>query len=321
MLELRVGMGKKYIFTNLIGCFVFDEQVKSVDKVVFNDVNDYYSREKHEQKLAEKHKAEKAEGKVLLNILESFNDKKYFNEFQRRNILITKKHIRESVKQDQMIIQAVHLINEIDKAVNILSKKLRDWYEIYNPEFSNKIADHERFSEIVIVKNKKDLLKELGIKEDEAMGGEIEKEDLEMIKDLAKQTNDIYKLRKQTEEYIDKKMDKVAPNIKAIAGSLIGAKLIDLAGSLERLMKFPASTLQLLGAEKALFRHMRNKKIKPPKYGILHEHPLIQKMKLKDHGRAARALADKISIASKVDFFKGDFIGDKLKNEIEKRFS
>lgn len=106
-----------------------------------------------------------------------------------------------------------------------------------------------------------------------------------------------------------------------VAGITIAAKLISHAGSLRRLVEMPSSTIQILGAEKALFRHMRNKKRNlPPKHGIIHEHQLIQKSKEEMHGKAARALADKLSIAIKIDYFKGKFIGDKLKKELVDKF-
>ena len=106
-----------------------------------------------------------------------------------------------------------------------------------------------------------------------------------------------------------------------IAGITIAAKLISHAGSMKRLVEMPASTIQVLGAEKALFRHMRNKRRNlPPKHGIIHEHQLIQKSNSKMHGKAARALADKLSIAVKIDYFKGKFIGDKLKKELVDKF-
>jgi nucleolar protein 56 len=114
-------------------------------------------------------------------------------------------------------------------------------------------------------------------------------------------------------------MEKVCPNMLVITGSLIGAKLMDQAGGLKNLMEFPASTIQLLGAEKALFRHMKTG-AKSPKFGFLHEHPLISQNPKQIQGKIARTLADKICLAVKVDYFKGEFIGDKLLKKIEDKF-
>ena len=114
-------------------------------------------------------------------------------------------------------------------------------------------------------------------------------------------------------------MDGFCPNIKAVCDVMIAAKLMEHAGSLKRLSEMPASTIQILGAEKALFRHMKTG-AKPPRHGVIVSHSLIANSPEKMHGRIARTLADKISIAAKVDYFKGQFIGDKLRKELEGKF-
>jgi nucleolar protein 56 len=114
-------------------------------------------------------------------------------------------------------------------------------------------------------------------------------------------------------------MDKFCPNIKAVCDVMVAASLIEHAGSLKRLSILPSSTIQILGAEKALFRHMKTG-AKPPKHGIIVNHSLIAKSPDKMHGKIARAVADKISIAAKVDYFQGKFIGDKLRKELDEKF-
>ncbi|MEM4267777.1 MAG: NOP5/NOP56 family protein [Candidatus Woesearchaeota archaeon] len=229
-------------------------------------------------------------------------------------ISITKQRIRESVKKDTMIIQAVSAVDEIDKVANILAKRLREWYEYYNPEFSKSIESHQKFSELIISKNKEELLKEVGIREEESMGADLPQEDVDAIVGLAKEIFSLYRQREQLERYIEKEMKKLCPNLSAVAGEIVGAKLLSHAGSLQRLASMTSTTIQVLGAERALFRHMKFK-TKAPKHGIILIHPLLQKAKNK--GKAARAISDKISIAVKVDFFKGQFIGDKLRQELE----
>jgi nucleolar protein 56 len=236
-------------------------------------------------------------------------DKK-FQELRKINIQETKKKVKDSVKSDNFIIQTISHIDEIKKVSNILIKRLREWYELYNPEFSRKVKDHAKFVELILEKKDK--------KEKESMGADFSKENLEPINKIASEINVLYKLKEKQEKYLSELMQKTCPNLTAVAGYLIGAKLISLAGSLKKLMIFPSSTVQLLGAEKALFRHMRTG-ARSPKHGIIHEHPLVSKAKEK--GKAARAVADKISVAVKVDYFKGKFIGDKLRKELEEKFS
>lgn len=234
-----------------------------------------------------------------------------FEEYYTRNLEETKKKLRESVNFDDLIVQAINNIDEINRVANMLSKRIREWYELYNPEFSRKFEIHEEFvSKIVSGKD---------TKEKNSMGAELGKEDMEPVLELAKEIDGLFALKKKQEDYLEKIMKKNCPNLTAVAGALIGARLISIAGDLKRLVEFPSSTVQLLGAEKALFRHMKTG-ARAPKHGIIHEHPLIMKVKREVKGKAARALADKIALAAKVDYFKGEFIGDKLRKEVEERF-
>lgn len=222
----------------------------------------------------------------------------------KKNLAETKKKVRESVAADLLIIQASNNIGEIDRVINVLGKRLREWYELYLPEFSKTVHSHEAFVDLILKFDKKTLLKKLNLGENETMGADLSKEDLKPILDLAKEIDNLYKLRLNQEKYLEKLMEKACPTLLETAGVTIGAKLITLAGSLKHLAELPSSTIQVLGAEKALFRHLRNKKFRCPKYGVLHEHQSVQKAKKDEKGKAARQLASKISIAVKVDYFR-----------------
>ncbi len=302
-------MHKKYIFTSVIGTFVFNEHFSLLDKKVFINSE---QPDKIVADFSKKYKnLKKPEGKELSKILEFFKNKEYFKGFYERNLIITKMAIKDSVKDDLLIIQAISNINEIDKSINILIKRLREWYALYNPEFEDSIENQERFVELVIEGKEK--------KVKDSMGAKLSKDNLEPVLSLAREVNGLFVLRKKQEVYLEKLMKKACPNLLAITGATIGAKLIEQAGGLKQLMLFPASTIQLLGAEKALFRHMKTK-ARAPKYGFLHEHPLIARNPKEFHGKIARALANKISLAVKVDYFKGKFIGDRLRKELEEKF-
>ena len=312
-------MTAKYIFSNLIGSFVFDENFKVVDKILFKNL-EYKNKNKFEEKLKNKYKDIKAlEENQLKKILLFFKNNRYFSDFYKKNLLLTKEKIKGSVSDDLLIIQTISNIEDIDKVINILVKRLRDWYSLYNPEFSRSIENHEKFVELILKKNKEELLKEIKVEKEESMGNDLSKGDLEPIMNLAKEITQLYSFRKKQETYLEVLMKKTSPNLTEIAGVLIGAKLIEEAGSLKHLATLPSSVIQLLGAEKALFRHIRNKKNLPPKFGVIFAHALIQK-NMKNAGKVARTLADKIAIAVKVDYFKGEFIGDKLKKGLEERF-
>ena len=126
--------------------------------------------------------------------------------------------------------------------------------------------------------------------------------------------------RRELEHFVHGRMEEVAPNMNHIIGPLIGARLISLAGGMERLAKMPSSTVQILGAEKAFFKHLKDK-AKPPKHGIIFQHPAIHRAPYWQRGNISRALAAKISLASKVDFYGTDFIGEKLAADLDKKLA
>ncbi|MCH8859998.1 MAG: hypothetical protein IH843_02460 [Thaumarchaeota archaeon] len=148
----------KFIFSNVIGSFVFDESYKLVDGLLFKDIEQYKNKKEYQEKLAQKHNnLTTLQDKDLYNILLFFKNKKYFPQFHNKNIEFTKNSVKESVNNDALIIQTINGIEEIDKTINLLTKRLREWYSLYNPESSYKIEDHEKFVSIIIKKPKKQL--------------------------------------------------------------------------------------------------------------------------------------------------------------------
>jgi nucleolar protein 56 len=278
---------KKILFKNILGNFVFGQN--------FTPINGS--------------SGDKPDEAELKRILEYFKDKRFFNDFYEKNLANAKKAIKDSFTRDILIVQAVSSIDEIGKAAHLLAKRLREWHSFHNPELSRNAEDNESFLKIVLAKKLKG-----------EMGVELKREDMEEMYSFAAEIWRLHELKNKEEEYLGKLMKELCPNLKEVAGTIIGARLISLAGSLKRLSEMPASTIQVLGAEKAMFRHVRNKNSRPPKYGVIHEHPLIMKAKRPMHGKIARTLADKICLAAKVDYFKGEFIGEKLRIDLEEKF-
>ena len=309
-----------YVYTNLLGSFVFDEKFKVIGEKRFKSAFDFLEKEKYEKDLLKKHKkAELAKGGALKNILAYFKDKKYAKEFYQRNLQLTRLKVKESVNEDNLIFQTIANINDLDKTNNLLVKRLRDWYNLYLPELDNAIGDHETFVNLVLKKDKKALLKSLAIKAEDSMGADLKKRDIDEMIMLAKQVEGLYKMRKTHTEYLEAIMKKYCPNFLDVAGVTIGAKLFEHAKSLKHLALLPSSTIQLLGAEKALFRHMKTG-APSPKYGVLFTHPKVQGARRNKQGMMARVVASKLIIAAKVDFFRGDYLADKLNKEIEEKF-
>lgn len=237
-------------------------------------------------------------------------------KLREKNLLLTRKKVQESISEDNFIIHTVNNIEELVKVSNVLTKRLRGWTALYLPEMSKKVSDNEGFIKLFLGKNRKQLMKELKIKD--SMGKDLKEKDLAPMMALALRIDSIYKLMEELKEYLEKLVSNYCKNIYAVAGFLLVGKLIKEAGSFRRLAMMPASTIQLLGAEKALFRHLKTGS-RPPKHGIILQHPLVSNAKKVNRGKSARILADKLSIAAKVDYFKGKFIGDKLRKELEEK--
>ncbi|MBU0536364.1 MAG: NOP58 family protein [Nanoarchaeota archaeon] len=332
-------MAQLYIYSNSAGTFVFNQNFFLIDHILFSDreiVQNCLLLEKGdviepEKKMLNKHKKGQfvvvgikndsklntdADLEKLSRITAALRKEGMLENIKHADTVITRYKISVSVNEDTFIVQAVNHIKELEKITNTIAKRLREWYSYYLPEFSESIQDHEKFSDIISRKSKDQLLKELRLKKDESMGAEFRKKDLEPMIDAAKELNLIYKLKERQKKYLDRLMETYCPNITAVAGPVIGAKLLAQAGSLKRLSEFPASTVQVLGAEEAFFRHMTTGS-RPPKHGYIHEHPFIAQADKSSKGRIARVLADKLSIAAKVDYFKGEFVGDKLRKQVE----
>jgi len=150
------------------------------------------------------------------------------------------------------------------------------------------------------------------------MGADIGPQDMGIIQELARGYLDFHSLRSRLEEYIGEAMEEEAPNLKGLIGPLLGARLISLAGSLAKLAQLPASTIQVLGAERALFRSLRTG-ARPPKHGVIFQHTLIHSSPWWQRGKIARVLAGKIAIAARMDVYSGQYVADDLKESVTKR--
>ncbi|MBI2662526.1 hypothetical protein HYX11_03640 [Candidatus Woesearchaeota archaeon] len=309
-----------YLFTNIIGTFILDDHFKIIDQITFKTVQDYLTKETSEQKLTKKHPLTKPlPPEKLALALNNFRNKKYHLEFYQKNLSLTKKAIRNSVTEDQLIIQAIANINELDKTINLLGKRLREWYSLHFPELSEKIDNHEKYAQFLLEKTRTELIKELNI-DSEIMGADLDKTHLDEIKQLANQILQLRDLRYKHESYLHEVMQKYCPNILEMSGTTIGAKLIELARGLKQLAILPASTVQLLGAEKALFRHIKTGS-RSPKYGVIINHPFIQNAPRDCKGKASRILADKITLCARLDYFHGEFKALEYKQDLEEKLS
>ncbi|MBS3169083.1 hypothetical protein J4210_01240 [Candidatus Woesearchaeota archaeon] len=292
----------KYVFLHLLGQVAVDEKMQEIK--ILKDT-------KEAQRLIPL-PTEKRQAALFL-----LKDKRYYQELSARNLILTKEAIRNAVNSDALIIQSISTIGELDQICNLLAKRLREWCGLYLPELSEKVTNHERFVELIITKTRVELQKEYAITE--TMGADLEQHHVQELVLLAKQIQQLYRLRQEQDRYLQKVMQEYCPNLLELAGATIGARLLELGKGLKRLALLPASTIQLLGAEKALFRHIKTG-ARVPKYGVLFQHPLIQGAAKDLKGKAARQLADKLSLCTRLDYFKGELKAGEYKKELEKRF-
>jgi nucleolar protein 56 len=258
-----------------------------------------------------------------------------FNEFVRQVTLqIARAGIaRAAARRDLSAVQAVRAMDDLDRTLNLIAGRVREWYGLHFPEMDRMIEKHDTYARLVAKLGNRsnftyenitteglprEKAEELAESAGKSMGAEMEDKDLDVLRSFCTLMLDLYKFRANSETYVENVMKVVAPNMTAIVGAPLSARLVSIAGSLENLAKMPASTLQVLGAEKALFRSLKTG-ARPPKHGVIFQHTAIHQSPRWQRGKIARALAGKLSIAARIDSFGGDFLGEQLRNNVEKK--
>uniref|UniRef100_A0A1I8ASI4 Nop domain-containing protein n=1 Tax=Steinernema glaseri TaxID=37863 RepID=A0A1I8ASI4_9BILA len=217
-------------------------------------------------------------------------------------------------KIDTMIVQAVSLLDDLDKELNNYQMRAREWYGWHFPELGKIITDHVAYAKVIKTIGMRqnavdtdlsavlpeDLEAKVKSDAEISMGTDISELDLLHIQQLCDQVIELTDYRAQLSEYLKNRMVALAPNLTVLLGELVGARLISHAGSLVSLAKYPASTVQILGAEKALFRALKTKR-DTPKYGLIYHAQLIGQAATAYKGKMARKLAAKVSLATRID--------------------
>lgn len=217
-------------------------------------------------------------------------------------------------KVDTMIVQAIGLLDELDKEINTYSMRVREWFGWHFPEMGKIVTDNLQYAQCVLKMGMRTQVKSLDFSDilsedveasmrevcEVSMGTDISEEDVTNISALCDQVISLTEYRAQLFDYLKNRMNAIAPNLTVMVGELVGARLIAHAGSLMNLAKHPASTVQILGAEKALFRALKTKH-DTPKYGLIYHASLIGQTAPKHKGKISRVLAAKTALAVRVD--------------------
>lgn len=242
-------------------------------------------------------------------------------------------------KQDTMAVQAIFMLDQLDKDMNTFTMRIKEWYSWHFPELYTILNnDNTKFVQTVLIIQNKNEINEEKITElkkvlgeelaeqvvqgaNSSMGFEVNEFDMQNINTFAKRVIELNKYKEELQEYLHNKMMTIAPNLTTLIGDTVGARLLSKAGSLTNLAKYPASTVQILGAEKALFRAIKTRG-NTPKYGVIFNSSFISKSENKNKGRISRYLANKASTAARIDCF-GDVsttrFGEVMKKQVEER--
>ncbi len=233
--------------------------------------------------------------------------------------------------RDTLVAQAIHAIDELQKSFTLLAGRLKEIYALHFPEFTNRVRNPVTMAKIILDTPKRSdmtisKLESFGIDpeyaqyivdhKDDSLGGEFKDNDLALIQELADSVYNLHKRKTALEEWVANTMKEVAPNLTAVAGSNVGARLIAHVGSLRDLAFLSSGKVQTLGAEKALYKALRFKG-KPPKHGIIFQIPEVGTMPFWLRGKMARAFASKIVIAARLDLYGGSFLGDELRIQLK----
>jgi nucleolar protein 56 len=238
-----------------------------------------------------------------------------------------------SERLDLHLVQAVNTLDEMDEILNTISTRIREWYGLHFPELDYLLQNFITYANIVRDAGSrenitKELLTQLELPErkiemiqlaiTKSQGGDLTQESSESLKVLASQVIMLSELRTNLSTTIENLMETLAPNLKNILTAIIGARLVAKAGSLMKLSQMPSSTIQIIGAEKALFRALKTG-TRPPKHGLLFQHPSVNSAPKWQRGKIARALSSKVAIAVRIDVYRSGELDSSLLEKLTKR--
>jgi nucleolar protein 56 len=313
--------------------------LRNYDQVRVNNKNliEIFQRENFDVKLM----SDSSQNEINLNKLDliikfglSDNKDELASILQKFAINLSSMKVKEiSEKLDLHLVQAINTLDELDEIINTISTRIREWYGLHFPELDYLLQNIITYSNIVRDAGSrenisKELLTQLEVPEkkiemiqlaiSKSQGGDLTVESSESLKILASQVIKLSELRTNLSNTIENLMEKLAPNLKNILTATIGARLIAKAGSLIRLAQMPSSTIQIIGAEKALFRALKTG-TRPPKHGLLFQHPSVNSAPKWQRGKIARALSSKIAIAVRIDVYRNASLDNSLLDKLTKR--
>ncbi|MFB6203538.1 MAG: hypothetical protein ABEK01_03530 [Candidatus Nanohaloarchaea archaeon] len=230
-----------------------------------------------------------------------------------------REELRESEDRDRLMIKAVSQLDQLNNNINQQMERFRDWYSLHFPELEEEIGDDEQFVKVLSRGVKREDLDSFGSLAEGSTGSEIAGPDVEILESQVELLEKMFEQRDELEGYVEKVAKEEMSNLSTLLGPLLAARIVGLAGGLEEIAKKPASTVQMLGAEKALFRYLRGEGT-PPKHGILFQHSFVNSLDSDRRGKMARFLANKAVMAARLDQYGDKEKGEELREEARQKY-
>lgn len=222
---------------------------------------------------------------------------------------LSKSFLHGAIGMDKFIIQAYNAYSDMTRIEASMYERLQEWFTLHYPECK---LQQKKLADAVVSFGRRENFSNFKF----STGVEIKDADMEAVMGFARSILSVAENRKAMEKYLKERITEIMPNFSSIIDPLLAARFLSLAGSLEKLSRMTSSTIQLLGAEKALFRHLKNNRDRSPKFGILFLSSVIQNSPPDRRGKVARLLSSKLMMAAKIDFYSKRDESEKLKKEI-----
>jgi len=302
--------GKKLIFYSL-----FDADPEKALERLGKQIDDSFLMQLKDYSVQEDEFAAKIARKNLRNYALTLgfchNDEKFSSFMAGIGMALSKGKLGNIITKDLVLVQASSSLDSLNKFINIMTEHFKEWFWLNYPEYKGE--NEKIISDVAKYGSRESFPDFKG-----SYGIKLGKADETVLKEFAIQLGSLMKLKKEKESYVRSMAREVSPNLSFLIDELLAARMIAAAGSMEKLSRMTAGTIQLLGAEKAMFRHMKNRQAKPPKYGMLFESSYVKNAPNDKKGKAARIVASHLYKAAKIDYYSKRDEKEKLKSEMEK---
>jgi nucleolar protein 56 len=290
---------------------LFEKKAENAVKSFCQDVPDNFVKHLNGYQISQNHESEKFIRERIRQYAISLgfvsNDIEFNKFITKFAFLLSKESLKGSIGRDKLIIQASNALEDLNTIINVLTERLYEWYSLHYPEIKYK----KGFDKDILNFGSREKFPDF----EKSVGVDINEEDENAFISYSKIIKNLTEEKNKLEKYVKSSVKSIAPNFSSLIDPLLATKFLCLAGSLEKLARMPASTIQLLGAEKALFRHL-HKKGKSPKYGIIYNSSYVQSAPDALKGKISRIVASKLMLACRVDFYSGRY-EPKLKKDLE----